>query len=91
MQELVRRAEHRNYYNYYDAFGTPMFGAVQPEMRSDWRWPEPTWDQADVQHYDAFGMPISMPESKLLAEGAFVPTTIAAAPQSLAKGEAQIP
>jgi hypothetical protein len=51
MQELLRRAEHRNYYNYYDAFGTPV----------------------------------------ATAEGAFVPTVVAAGPRPLAEGEAQIP
>ena len=29
MQELLRRAEHRNYYNYYDAFGTISVLAAQ--------------------------------------------------------------
>jgi hypothetical protein len=92
MQELVRRAEHRNYYNYYDAFGTPVFdGGLAVELRNDWRWPEPTWEKADVNLYDAFGLPISITESTLLAEGAFVPTKIAAAPRPLAEGEAQIP
>ena len=103
-QELLRRAEHRNYYNYYDAFGTPMFGglaanaqqqaAVQlPEMRSDWRWPEPTWQKADAQHYDAFGLPISVPESTLVAQEMFASGLAANAedPRPLAEGEAQIP
>jgi hypothetical protein len=30
MPELLRQAEHRNYYNYYDAFGTP---AATPEWK----------------------------------------------------------
>jgi hypothetical protein len=58
LQELARqRTEHRDYYNYYDAWGTP----------------------------------IAVAESKLLAERAFVPATVAADPRPLAEGEAQIP
>jgi hypothetical protein len=32
MQELLRQAEHRNYYNYYDAFGTPESTLAAREM-----------------------------------------------------------
>jgi hypothetical protein len=32
MQELLRQAEHRNYYNYYDAFGTPVSALAAQEM-----------------------------------------------------------
>jgi hypothetical protein len=32
MQELLRQAEHRNYYNYYDAFGTPISALAAQDM-----------------------------------------------------------
>ena len=35
MQELLRRAEHRNYYNYYDAFGSPIAALATNEIPGD--------------------------------------------------------
>jgi hypothetical protein len=68
--------------------------AVQlPELQSVQRMLESAWQRADEQHFDAFGAPISAPESTLAAQDMFAGGVAenATGQRQLAPGEAQIP